>query len=102
MQEGLNSCADQVKVARETIASTVLSDLEGLAIRAERVSGVVAERTNSVVLCETALSAASAKIPPTQSPEEVYPPLFDRIRVLSQKIQHSLDLIEDTMRRCEL
>lgn len=87
------------KAVRETVASKVISDLEMLAARAEKVCCIVAEKTNSVTLCSPPSPAGIEKDPRTS---EMYPPLFDRIRELSQNINCSLSGIEDTMRRCEL
>jgi hypothetical protein len=87
------------KAARDSIASKIISDLESLSVRTGNVLSIVQERTKSVTRDEQSETQGANCVQP---PQEQYPPLFGRIRELTNSINNSLSGIEDTMRRCEL
>ena len=86
------------KTAQESVASMVLTELEGTAERAEKTAAVVAEKTNSV----TRDVSGEVEKMRSEKAQPNFPPLFGRIRELTESINNSLDRIEDIMRRCEL
>ena len=86
--------------AKETAAIMVLSTLEDTAGKAEKLACVVAEKMSSVTR-DFAAEAACPDKANTLAPK-AYPPLFERIRELTESINNSLDRIADIMRRCEL
>ena len=104
MQE-LSGC-NTVKV-KETTAIMVLSTLEATAGKAEKLACVVTEKTNSVTRQEPAqtpsvkVTFAKGQDVPSEYNQQ-WPPLFDRIKELTESINNSLDRIADIMQRCEL
>ena len=86
------------KTAQDSVASMVLTELEGTAERAQKTAAVVMDKTSMV----------TKPAPPTTSgaegkaQREEYPPFFDQIRQKTESINNSLSNIEDIMRRCEL
>ena len=87
------------KTTQESVASVVLTELEGTAERAEKTAAVVAEKTNSVT---RDVSGEVEKVRSEKAQPKNFPPLFGRIRELTESINNSLDRIGDIMRRCEL
>ena len=101
-ERGIMEKISECKKEKETAASIVLSTLEATANKAEKLACVVTEKTNSVTRQEP------VQTPPVTGqnvPSELnqqWPPLFGRIKELTESINNSLDRIADIMRRCEL
>jgi len=104
MQENMGAKCETggILKAKETAANMILSILEVTATTAEKIAGGVAEKTKSVTRQEDP-PPPSAKGPnvPCEINQQ-WPPLFGRIKELTESINNSLDRIADIMRRCEL
>jgi hypothetical protein len=92
-----NECGTTVE--RQSAANTIIQGLEDLLARADKTCCIVMERTNSVTRQEPP-SVQGEKNLLSASPN--FPPLFERIRELTDGINRSLNGIEDVMRRLEL
>ncbi len=86
------------KVARESAGNMTMASLETMAARAEKIVCIVSERLTSVTRSEPPSVAGCDKT----AEQEQYPPLFSRIRELTESVNRSLSGIENIIRRVEL
>ncbi len=84
---------------RDSAGIVAMSQLETVVSRAEEVVCMVSEKLTSVTRNEPPSVPGCEKLATQQ---QNFPPLFARIRELTENLERSLSNIEDIMRRCEL
>lgn len=86
------------EVCRETIATMTLCRLDALAARLDSLESKLRSKLDSVMLPEPCPSTDCCPSPPMQ----IYPPYFDNIRDLCNRMERSMDYMANSLDRTEL
>ena len=86
-------------MGRESAACSTVKALETLLLRVDEITCIVTERTSPLTRQEPSMDQTTQK---PASEKTKFPPLFERIREITDGINRSLDCIEDVMRKLEL
>ena len=92
-------CANEARIARESVAQEILQYASRLAERSDSVSSRVLGKLQPVMLSD--IPTGTAICEKVREARE-YPPLFEELRSRMQIIENSLQLIESAMSRTEI